>query len=120
MVVLTEVTVSLYLFSEIGIYNRFFTEFVCLNSLLQVLWILSFFYERYTRDEIRALEKEPMFWFCLGLLIYAPTTYFLFVYYEFVKNNHTHLWTIHSLLNTCMYVLFSVGICTNIKQTSKF
>ncbi len=115
---------SVYIFSSVGVNKRFFFEFVCLNSLLQLLWVLSFFYERCRMEEIEALEKEPMFWFCLGVLIYAPTTYFLFAYYEIVSNSkdpvHKPLWTIHHFLNTCMYLIFSIGIYSNVIRTSKF
>jgi hypothetical protein len=118
---LSEVFLASYLFYSIGIRSRFFTELVCLNSLLELLWVLSFFYERYKKDEILALEKEPMFWYCLGILVYAPTTYFLFVFYNTIMNSdsYKHLWTIHYLLNSLMYLIFSIGILTNILRTSK-
>ncbi|MGZ5191888.1 MAG: hypothetical protein ACXWCZ_12830, partial [Flavisolibacter sp.] len=96
--------IAFYLCSTGGIDRRFFSELVCLNNLVQLSYVLSFFYERYKREEIQALEKEPMFWFCLGLLIYAPTSYFLFAFYDVVSDN---LWSIHHLVNTCMYVIFS-------------
>jgi hypothetical protein len=121
---LSEAFVAFYLFYSNGIRSRFFTEFVCVNSLLQILWVLSSFYERYKRDEILALEKEPMFWYCLGILMYAPTTYFLFVYFDIIRNgndlNYKNLWSIHHLLNTFMYLIFTIGILTNILRTSKF
>lgn len=119
---LSEVFLAFYLFYSIGISSRFFTELVCLNSLLELLWVLSFFYERYKKDEILALEKEPMFWYCLGILVYAPTTYFLFVFFDIINSNdvnYKNLWFIHYLLNTLMYLIFSIGILTNILRTSK-
>ncbi len=122
-IIFSEVIFAFYLFSSIGIYTRFFTELVCLNSLLELLWVLSFFYERYKRDEVAALEKEPMFWYCLGILVYAPTTYFLFVFFEVVRFsndvNYKNLWSIHYLLNTSMYLIFSIGILTNVLKPSK-
>lgn len=119
-----QVFVSIYVFSFIGINKRFFSEFVCLNSLLESLWVLSFFYERYKRDEIEALEREPMFWFCLGILIYGPSTYFLFAFYEVIRGSqdtaYEPLWTIHDCLNICMYFIFSIGIAGNVARSSKF
>jgi hypothetical protein len=123
-IILLQAIVSVYIFSYAGINKRFFSEFVCLNSLLELFWVLSFFYERYKREEIEALEKEPMFWFCLGILIYDPTTYFLFAFYDIVRHSpnpqYKSLWTIHDFLNACMYLIFAVGIYVNVVQTSKF
>ena len=103
-------------FSRAGISKRFLSELVCLNNLVQLSYVLAFFYERYKREEIQALEKEPMFWFCLGLLVWAPTSYFLFAFYEVASDD---LWTIHHFLNTCMYVIFSFGIYVNVIRNSK-
>jgi hypothetical protein len=104
-----------------GISGRFFYEFVCLNSFVQLIWVLAFFYERYKSDLVHSLIKEPMFWFCLGLLVYCPTTYFLFVYYKVVRMDNTEygdLWSMHSLVNTFMYIIFTMGMYVNIKRIS--
>jgi hypothetical protein len=116
VIIMLQVIVSIWVFAVSGLKERFYTEFVCLSSLLQVLWVLSFFYERYKREEIQALEKEPMFWFCLGILVYAPATYFRFVYFHEVDD----LESLHDLLNTGMYFTFTVGILANVIRTSKF
>ena len=108
---------TLAVFVAKGITNDFRNEVVCLNSLLQVVWVLTYIYERYITEDISRLEREPMFWFCMGLLLYAPVTYFLFVYYELIINpaypHLSSLWTIHHLLNTCMYLIFSIGMYMN-------
>lgn len=110
---------TMYVFIMDGINTSFYSEFVCLSSLLQVVWVLSYFYERYKREEILALQREPMFWFCLGLLIYAPATYFRFAFYDSITRTDYGVKIIHHLLNTCMYLLFSVGISLNIIESSK-
>ena len=120
MIISLQVLISISTFIHAGVRNRFFTEFVCLNSLLQVLWVLSFFYERYKREEILALEKRPMFWFCLGILIYAPATYFRFAFYQRLEETDYGLKSLHHLLNTGMYLTFTVGILANVISTSKF
>src|SRR3982751_4857545 len=115
-----QVLLSAYTFITIGPRIRFFTEFVCLSSLLQVLWVLSFFYERYQREQIEALEKEPMFWFCLGILIYAPATYFRFDFYQRLNDQDYGLKSLHHLLNAAMYLTFTIGILANVIRKSKF
>ena len=114
-----QVFATLYTFITQGINTIFYNEFVCLSSLLQVLWVLSYFYERYNREEIQALEREPMFWFCLGILIYAPATYFRFAYFHYITRMDYTVKNIHNILNTCMYLIFSVGILLNISENSK-
>lgn len=112
---------SMNLFSRSGIDSRFFTELVALNHLIQVIWVLSFYYSLYMEEEIYELEKTPIFWFSLGLLLYAPSSYFLFVFFEEVRNQEKYpeLWIIHNLLNTLMYLVFTIGMYTNIYRRSK-
>ena len=102
-----------------SISQRFLSEFVCFNCLLQLTWVLLFLYERYKLNAIRALEFEPLFWFSLGLLVYSPTTYFLFAYYDIVRasivRGYESLWAIHDTMNILMYILFSIGMSLNVK-----
>lgn len=109
---------SVILFYYIGPGTRFFPQMVCLNSLIQLVCVLFYFYQRYRSEQILALEKEPIFWFCLGLLIYAPCTYFLFAFFNVIQaeKKFSYLWTIHYLLNSLMYFIFSVGMYVNIKR----
>lgn len=121
-IVLFQLTGALYSFISKGIEIKFFSEFVCLNSILQILWVLSFFYERYISEQVIALERDPMFWYCIGILIYAPTTYFLFAFYDIVQveKKYANLWSIHHVLNVCMYFIFSIGILINVMRNSKY
>ena len=123
IVISLQVITTVLLFVKNGIQGRFYYEFVCLNSLLETLWVLSYFYEYYTGESIGPLERQPLFWFCLGILNYSPTTYFLFVFYEKIKVDQTpeyaNLWSLHGFINACMYFIFLIGIVVNAKQTSK-
>ncbi len=104
-----------------GIKSRFFFELVCLDNLVQVIWVLILFYEKYKRDEITRLEKQPIFWFCIGILIYAPCTYFLFAFYNKThhKESYVGLWNLHSTLNTLLYLAFTIGMWIN-RKTEEF
>ena len=103
-----------------GVTSRFFSEFVCLNSLSQSLFVLLYFLQRYRSEEMSALERQPLVWFSLGLLIYAPTTYFLFAFYDIVRagnqNQYSYLWSIHDLMNAFMYGVYTIGIYVNVKR----
>lgn len=111
-------TIAIYVAQ--GIDTRFYHELVCLNSVVQVLWVLAFFYERYLSEEVQRLIGEPMFWYSLGLLIYAPCTYFLFAFYEVVHANpeYRNLWLLHNLVNSFMYFIFAIGVFVNLKRAS--
>ena len=41
IIITLQVIVSIWTFSVGGLKHRFYSEFVCLNSLLQVLWVLT-------------------------------------------------------------------------------
>jgi hypothetical protein len=82
--------------------------------------VLSYFFELFEREEIQALEREPMFWYCLGILIYAPATYFRFAFFNRITETDYVVKNIHHLLNTAMYLIFTVGILTHVFQTSTF
>jgi hypothetical protein len=115
---------SLSRFYSLGLSDQFYSQLVCLNNVLLLLWVLSFFYERYYTENIQALEKEPLFWFCLGILIYAPCSYFYFAFHETVrfKTNpfSVKIKAIHDLLNTAEYLIFTIGIYINVRKNAKY
>ena len=119
--IIAHVFISIYSFYTYGISTRFYNELVCLDSLAQVFWVLTYFYGLYENEKIERLEYKSMFWFCLGILAYNPSTYFLFVYYDIVKldvtNEYSYLWRLHDLMNAIMYILFSVGMYVNQKKS---
>ena len=118
-----QISLWLYLLSVRNIQPSLFTEMICLTSVIQVLWIAVFFYEQYSSADVSRIEVKPLFWFCLGVLIYAPTSYFLFVFYNQIHNNperYNSLWHIHSVVNTLMYCVISVGFWVNNKNEFNF
>lgn len=94
-----------YVFSHGHIAQQFYSDLVCLDSVLQVICVLLFFYEKYRTEQILNLEKDPMFWFCLAILLYAPCTYLRFALY----NSNTYLNNFHSIINIVFYMMISVG-----------
>lgn len=100
---------------------RFFSELVCLNSFIQVIWVLIYFYEAYKSDSVFQIELKPVFWFCMGILVYAPSTYFLFAFREIISShkNVNYIWSIHDVLNTLFYIFISIGLFMNNKRMIK-
>jgi hypothetical protein len=97
-----------------GISERFYSELVIVNSFFQMLLVTIFFYELNYRNEYISLKQERMFWCCMGLLFYAPCTFFVFLFYNkinhyYASSNLNYLWRIHDFFNTLMYLLFAIG-----------
>lgn len=111
-----QISLWVYLLIARGIQTSLFIEMICLTSVIQVLWIAVFFYEQYSSNDVSRIETKPLFWFCLGVLIYAPTSYFLFVFYE----QRDSIWIIHSVVNILMYCVISVGFWVNKKNEFNF
>lgn len=116
MSMLLSIFISLVLFRSTGIECRFYSELICLNSLLQVVFILAYFYSLYLTDQKMELQQKPIFWFSLGLLLYAPVTYFHFAFHSRVSENVA---IIHNLMNALMYIIFSIGILANVYPLAK-
>ena len=118
------VSIYFYLTFTEGISKRFFSELVCLSSLIQVLWVSIYFYQLYKSDTLFKIEGQPIFWFCMAILIYAPSSYFLFAFRSYLDANASlaYLWSIHGVLNTLYYVLIAVGFFVskkNLKSPNK-
>ena len=114
---LSHLSISLYFFYQYGIAYRFYYELVCLDSLVQVVWVLTFFYSIYYNENNKRLEYYPMFWFSMGVLLYTPSTYFLFAYYSQIRlsltREYQYLWRLHDLMNGLLYVSLSIGMWVN-------
>ncbi len=102
-----------YVSGHENINHRFYHDFVCLDNVLQVMCVLLFFYEKYESEKILNLEKEPMFWFCLAILLYAPCTYLRFALYS----SNTYLNAFHSIMNVLLYMMITVGFTVKFSIT---
>ena len=61
------------------------------------------------------LKEEPLFWFSLAILFYAPCTYFMFAYRNFFGKNE-QLWKYHDILNTLLYFIITIGLLVRVKK----
>jgi len=120
---LAQVSMWFYLLAAKDMHRVLFKEMICLTSIVQVLWTAVFFYEQYSSYEVSRIETKPLFWFCLGIMIYAPTTYFLFVFYDQLHGKYainSWLWNFHGVVNTLMYCIISVGFWINKRNETNF
>jgi hypothetical protein len=109
---------SLYTFYQNGLNKNFYSYLICFDNLNQVICVLIYFYERYYNEKIIRLADDSMFWFCMGILFYAPCTYFIFVYRSTEGKVPSELGYYHDILNTLLYILITTGFLIRIKRVS--
>ncbi|NOT92394.1 hypothetical protein [Ferruginibacter sp.] len=104
---------TIYLFYTQGIKAKVLFELICLVNLLYVFFIFYYFLKMFRNDAYIFSFKEPFNWYILGLLLYAPCTFFLFADYLNTSANLHHgkstLWVIHNIFNITLYVTFTIG-----------
>lgn len=106
---------TVWSFLKHGIHNRSFFDLICLDSAVQVICVLVYFYEKYYSEKNMMLKEEPLFWFSLAILFYAPCTYFMFAYRNFFGKSD-HLWKYHDILNTLLYFIITIGLLVRVKK----
>lgn len=104
---------TFYLFYTQGIKIKVLYELICLVNLMYVFFIFYYFLKMFRNDTYVFSLKEPFNWYILGLLLYAPCTFFLFADYLNTSANLHHgkstLWIIHNIFNITLYIAFSIG-----------
>lgn len=85
-----------------------------LSGALITLHSLSYVFTLYKSDQVQQFTKEPMFWICIGLLIYFPpnivVTGFIYEIYQFSPELSRKLYQINKILNFLMYSFFLISI----------
>jgi hypothetical protein len=116
---MTLIITTVATFLKNGIHNRAFFDLICFDSAIQVICVLVYFYEKYYSEEIMALKEEPLFWFSLAILFYAPCTYFWFAYRNFFgKANELKIY--HDILNILLYFIITIGLLVRVKKIKSF
>ena len=81
------------------------------ESLLVLGLVLLYFYKVIRELVIVHLEREPMFWVSVGLLLYFAGNVFIFVSSNYVIRQSTalsmRLWNIHAVLYMVLYGLYA-------------
>jgi hypothetical protein len=112
------VTYSILIFTANGTGKLFFSYLVSLNSIIQVICVLIYFYEKYSSEIFIRLVDDSMFWFCFGILVYAPLTYFMFAFRFYVPNKElANWWNYHHVINTILYLIITAGMLVPVKKT---
>ena len=112
-----EVISVLTIFINLGVNSRFYNELVCMDSLSHIAFVLIYFYDLYKNERNHKIENTSIFWFSISILIYAPSTYLLFCYFNQIKGSsfREDIWLMHDVLNTISYLIIAFGFIVNIK-----
>jgi hypothetical protein len=101
------IVTAVILINEKSIENRFIGEWVSVNNLVYMIWILLYFRDQYLLPNLTFSFNNSFSWALLGLFIYAACTPLHFVLYDRVKRSY--LSAFQSSFNILLYIFFTIG-----------
>lgn len=105
---ITYCTISLIiLLIDRSIAADFINEWVSVNNLFYLLWILLYFIDQYLLPEMELSINDPFWWSLLGIFIYAACTPLHFILFDIIKK--TILSVFHSSFNILLYIFFTIS-----------
>ena len=109
------------LFIIYSIFNSLFIETLtqfngyarAISGLIIILFTLLYFYKVLKELKVQRLEKEPMLWLSLGLLLYFSASLFIFIFGNYiqpsVKLSFT-FWGIHAIINISLCIFYAIAL----------
>ena len=85
----------------------FINEWVAVNNLFYLFWILLYFIDQYLLPEMKLSLSDPFCWSLLGIFVYAACTCLHFFLYAIIQN--TNLSIFQSSFNILLYILFAIS-----------
>lgn len=80
------------------------------ESILIIIFCVSFFFEQIRDMEVSFIYSSKTFWIIVAILVYMSATFFLFVSAEFVSQEERRsYWFINSISNIIKNVLISIA-----------
>ena len=81
------------------------------QSILFIVFSLTYFYQLLNRSEYVYIEKQGLFWINAGVLIYFSSNFFLFMLYNrMLESQDWNLWIIHSIANIIANIFYTIGL----------
>ncbi len=84
-----------------------------LSSFILLLLVLLFFYKTLKELKIKSLERAPLFWLSIGLILYFSGSLFIFLFTNYVKTSNEALltiWGIHAIFNIIFNISYSIAL----------
>ncbi len=111
--------ISIYFFSIKGLSSDVVFQLICINNLIYTFLIFVYLFKQFRRENYLISMSDPYCWYMVGILLYAPCTFFVFANYLKASSNlnsgKSVLWIIHNIFNILMYVFFTIGFLKNKK-----
>lgn len=102
------VTSTVILAIQQNIEARFISEWVTVNNLIYLFWIVVYFRDQLLLPQMELSFNEPFIWCLLGIFIYASCTSLHFILYETIQNSYLKIF--QSSFNILLYVLFTISL----------
>lgn len=108
-------------FSIFAVYNSFYLQSIytfntyarTLSSILLIIYVFCYFYSIMAQLQVKYLEKEPMFWISVGILIYCSANLFLFIYSNIILDKENLLyvmWISHAIFNILKNITYAIAL----------
>lgn len=101
----------------------FNTNARAIENVVFIIYPLAFFYSILKELKILKLEKEPMFWINIAILLYFSCNLFIFIFSNYIIDSLSHvnnlwIWFVHGFFNMLMYILFAIGLWYSRKKNA--
>jgi hypothetical protein len=112
-------TLYLYILFSVIIITRssvtiFLSEWVCLNNIIYIIWILFFLKEQFFSETFVIRKRNSFAWYLFALILYAPLTLITFALYHYMRQDSNsvlrYLSVIQDICNILLYVFFTIGL----------
>lgn len=84
-----------------------------LASFILVFLALCYFYKTLKELKVKSLDKEPLFWLHIGILIYFSGSFFIFLFTNYIKTSNDALftlWGIHAIFNIFLNISYAIAL----------
>ncbi len=94
--------------TDIQQFNSYSTA---LEGIIMIFYALVFFYKTLHELKIKELEKSPMVWLGIGVLLYFSSSLFIFLFTNYVKSSNNTLfiiWGIHGIFSIILNIIYAI------------
>lgn len=102
--------VDLLWLSSLQQFNGFATA---IESLFLIFFALSYFYKTMQELKVKHLEKEPMVFISIGILLYFSSSLFIFLFTNYVDSETSTLfliWGIHGIFSIILNLFYAIAL----------
>lgn len=100
--------VDLLWITDIEQFNSYLTA---IEGILMIFYALIFFYKTLNELKIKELEKSPMVWLGIGVLLYFSSSLFIFLFTNYVESSNNTLfiiWGIHGIFSIILNIIYAI------------